>query len=1147
MKHIKKIALAFVVMAGLVTVAAERVDFSNRPLLAGRASLTEVGYVESRSLGVARLSPELTMPVELVYESSSEKTGVFGFAWRSPQLESSAAWDKDGMLWTSPWGERVKFFPKSEKTPKDAVKIDVVEEAKKGRGYYAPYSEWEADVATGNPETDSNWTVKGRKSLIGWTLSYSSGRLAKITAPTGRTADFSYDADGRLVSVSQDGTAFVSIAYDGALAKSVMVGGVTTTLSYESRKLEILPRTKDGKVAHPVRPQLVQGAMRENIAFEKSGRTARITGDGDFSYSYKGGVSLRDKANRTASYRYDVKNGVFSVSDFSGKKATIYYFMRYDVAYLGKVRKIVDGKGEDLVSYRYDAKSGNVTRVRDRFGNDRDFEYDAEGRLARASRRAHGERTVEPVAAFSYAKGREPAAVSLLNADGTAALTTRISRDKMGNVTSVDDGRGKAEVSYNKSGFPVSVKDPIGNVTKICYNIFNAPVSVTDANGIVTKYAYNDAGLVTRMDRLDGNETLTSLVVSYDGAGRPVSYTDQDGLSKSFERDAFGKVLKEKFPDGSECAYSYDALGRRTSVIDENGHEIRFGWGRFGLKSRTTATGQLTDYVRDDLGLVKEVVSKWNGSEDRRISSEYDEFGRLTYADYGNGEIERFAYDKWNRLAKHTRGKTEETYKYDHFGRLVEKRENGLTTSYTYDAWGNRLSRVTKNRKGEVVSKENRAYDRSGRLAETVAGFGSKVTYAYDSKGRLARQVVDGSPIEYEYTKYGQLAGKHLGGKLNPDASVIYEYSKSGQIVARTANGVRQTYEYDKKGQLLAVKDSDGNALELYAYDKAGNMLKKQILRSGRAGAPRTPQSDDYITTTFTFDAANQLVSSTTDGVTTRYSYDAAGRLVREGNKRYTYGYLDKVLSVTDGDTTRTFTYHADGQLASATVGSALRADRGATPLSETETFLWDGLALIQRGDEQFINEPHVGGGNPVASSKGTSYFNDMLGTTVGAKKDGKYSAAALTAFGERLDNADGTSPAIRSLGEGWFTGKPFVEGLGHAFLMRNYRAGLAKWQTADPMGYPDGWNQLAYGVNSPAEGVDLLGCSWYWPFGDDETRELVAVISGQSIPIQGALGKTLLCGQSSELTVETQAVSMSIKVSPTINQVTGGAESSFN
>ena len=1079
-------AFLLAALASFASVAAERVDFSNRPLLAGRASLTETGYVEQRTIGVARMAPELTMPIELVYESSSEKTGVFGFAWRSPQLESSAIWDKDGMLWTSPWGEKVKFFPKSEKTPKDAVRIEVVEEAKKGRGYFAPYSEWEADVSSGKPEADGNWIIKGKKSLVGWSFSYSSGRLAKITAPTGRSADFSYDADGRLVAVSQDGTAFVSIAYDGALAKSVMAGGVTTTLSYESRKLEIQPRTKDGKVAHPVRPQLVsvkrgsldavkfgyngnylasisQGAMRENIAFEKVDRTARITGDENFAYSYENGVSLRDKANRTAHYSYDAKNGVFSVSDFSGKKATIYYFMRYDVAYLGKVRKIVDGEEKDLVSYRYDAKSGNVTRVRDRFGNDRDFEYDAEGRLARASRRARGERTVEPVAAFSYAKGREPVAVSLLNADGTSAVTTRISRDKTGNVTSVDDGRGTAEVSYKKSGFPVSVKDPLGNITKICYNTFNAPESVTDANGIVTKYAYNDAGLVTRMERLDGSEMLTSLVVSYDGAGRPVSYTDQDGLSKSFERDAFGKVLKEKFPDGSECAYSYDALGRRTSVIDENGHEIRFGWGRFGLESRTTAAGQLTDYIRDDLGLVKEVVSKWNGSEDRHISSEYDEFGRLTYADYGNGEIERFAYDKWNRLAKHTRGKTEETYKYDHFGRLVEKRENGLTTSYTYDAYGNRLSRVTKNRKGEVVSKENRAYDKFGRLAETAAGFGSKVTYAYDSKGRLARQVVDGSPIEYEYTKYGQLAGKHLGGKLKPDASVTYEYSKSGQIVARSANGVRQTYEYDKKGQLLAVKDAEGNALERYAYDKAGNMLKKQILRSGRAGAPRTPQSDDYITTTFAFDSANQLVSSTTDGVTTRYAYDAAGRLVKEGSKTYTYGYLDKVLSVTDGDTTRTFTYHADGQLASATVGGDLRAPRN-TP--QTETFLWDGLALIQRGDEQFVNEPHVGGGNPVASSKGTSYFNDALGTTVGSKSNGKYSAAALTAFGEGFD-AD----------KAFFTGKPMVEGLGHAFWMRNYRASLAKWQTADPMGYPDGWNQLAYCGNGVVHMVDYLGC----------------------------------------------------------------------
>ena len=83
--------LSLALVASVSFHAFAGVDFSHRPLTAGRASLAETGYVESRSLGVARMAPELTMPVELVYDSSSEKTGAFGFAWRSPQFESSAA------------------------------------------------------------------------------------------------------------------------------------------------------------------------------------------------------------------------------------------------------------------------------------------------------------------------------------------------------------------------------------------------------------------------------------------------------------------------------------------------------------------------------------------------------------------------------------------------------------------------------------------------------------------------------------------------------------------------------------------------------------------------------------------------------------------------------------------------------------------------------------------------------------------------------------------------------------------------------------------------------------------------------------------------------------------------------------------------
>ena len=115
-------------------------------------------------------------------------------------------------------------------------------------------------------------------------------------------------------------------------------------------------------------------------------------------------------------------------------------------------------------------------------------------------------------------------------------------------------------------------------------------------------------------------------------------------------------------------------------------------------------------------------------------------------------------------------------------------------------------------------------------------------------------------------------------------------------------------------------------------------MTKKTILGQGAWYLVYGAGERTYIATTFTFDDANQLVSSTVDGVTTRYTYDAAGRLVKEGNKTYRYGYLDKVMSVSDGRQNLTYDYHADGQIASANYGNG-----------KTEEFLWgnEGSDLI--------------------------------------------------------------------------------------------------------------------------------------------------------------------------------------------------------
>ena len=1099
---VRSLAAAVVGLSLVSGFAAEGVSFAHRPLLAGKASLASDGFEVSRTLGVAAISPELQIPLELVYDSSSESSGTFGHGWRSPQLESSVRWERDGVLWTTPWGEKVKFFPKKEKTSKDAVALAPIEEAKKGSGLYAPYSDWEADANSSDYAKARQFSVTGKNGLKDWRFAYEDGRLVRVETPNGTAAAFEYGAAGELLAVSSQGTRFIELDTADGLVSSLRLNGVPVAFAYNDAQLTILPKTIDGlaakksvKFLSSVRvatldPEVFAYAngylasatrgrrvekldvqfetpkdriqnLKSKDAKNKVAHTGKVSGrllaDADFAYAYAGGVKLTDKAGRTASYSYDEANGIFTATDFTGRSTTTYYFMRYDAAYLGKVRKVVDGRGRDLVAFRYDKKSGKPVRVTDRLGNKRILEYDARGNCTKLSRRADWSLAEEPVRSFAYDRKNRLSSVSELGADGKPVRTTSLSYDKQGRPTRVTDGRRAVSVAYSPSGFPAAQKDDFSSVS-LAYDRYNRLVSSTDPYGVVTTRTYADHGGLKKVERKDGSILLSSISVGYDKSGLPVSVTDQDGRTTACDRDALGRIVKEKYANDTEVAYGYDKLGRLATVLDENGHEIKFGWDRFGLSSRLTAADQLTDMKRDANGLVTSVTASKNGKADRTIRREYDEHDRVTKVDYGNNETETFAYDKWGRLSSHTRGKLKETYAYDHFGRLAQKDENGLVYTYAYDAYGNRTSRTVRSPAGETT-EERRSYDKYGRLVE-IASFGTSVKYRYDAKGRIARQTVDGSPIDFAYTKYGQLAGKYLGGKEKPDASVEYEYSKSGQIVARTANGVRQTYEYDGRGQLLAVKDADGNDVERYAYDKAGNMLKKTI--RGK-------------TTTFTFDDANQLVSSTTDGVTTKYAYDAAGRLVKEGSKTYTYGYLDKVLSVTEGERTYTYDYHVDGQLASANYGG------------KTEGFLWDGLALVRRGDEQFINEPHVGGGNPVTSSKGTSYFNDALGTTVGAKRDGKYSAAALTAFGEDL-TIHSPTPTRNS---NFFTGKPYVEGLGHAFLMRNYRANLAKWQSADPMGYPDGWNQLAYCGNGVVSRIDYQGCSWQtWDYYKNKTHE---------------------------------------------------------
>jgi RHS repeat-associated protein len=399
------------------------------------------------------------------------------------------------------------------------------------------------------------------------------------------------------------------------------------------------------------------------------------------------------------------------------------------------------------------------------------------------------------------------------------------------------------------------------------------------------------------------------------------------------------------------------------------------------------------------------------------------------------GEVETISYDDWGRIVSRTRGNRRAGYRYDYWGRLAEKNESGVVTSYTYNTYGQRLTRTMKDAKG--ITTEKRRYNAFGRLAE-IAENGKSVQFQYDAQGRVVGQSLNGLSVTLNYTQLGLLDTKTWGDAASPLATLKYLYDKDGTLVGREINGKRQNYLQDSRGQLLSVKDADGNPQEEYRYDPAGNILSKTV--NGK-------------TTVFTYDAANQLVSSECEGKVTQYDYDAAGRMVRDGGRTYRYGWLDKVTSITeDGSPYAAYGYHVDGQLASAKY-----ADR-------QEDFLWDGLALVRRNGNSYINEPHPGGGAPVLSSLDGIMLNDMLGTSLGTVNEGKVRMSAITAFGETNVNA------------ALFTGKPMVDGLGYVFLIRNYHQEVGKWNTADLLGYPEGWNNLAYCYNNVLICYDIFG-----------------------------------------------------------------------
>ncbi len=129
------------------------------------------------------------------------------------------------------------------------------------------------------------------------------------------------------------------------------------------------------------------------------------------------------------------------------------------------------------------------------------------------------------------------------------------------------------ELSYNRSGLPITQTDASGNQTDFTYESDGQLKEVRRGNTrrqqtprAVQQYEYNARGQITGI--VDGNHEKT--IYSTDGWGRITGTGFSDGVKEGFEYNYAGQVSRTINGNGNAIEYRYNSLGNVRERTDQN-------------------------------------------------------------------------------------------------------------------------------------------------------------------------------------------------------------------------------------------------------------------------------------------------------------------------------------------------------------------------------------------------------------------------------------------------------------------------------------------------------------------------------------------------------------------------------------------------
>jgi RHS repeat-associated protein len=502
------------------------------------------------------------------------------------------------------------------------------------------------------------------------------------------------------------------------------------------------------------------------------------------------------------------------------------------------------------------------------------------------------------------------------------------------------------------------------------------------------------------------------------------------------------------------------SISRSIALVDRRGYRTTFTLNAAGWQTQIkNPLSQLTTAGYDNAGRpVLRLDARGN-----RVTGVYDDADRLVGWRYPDGSRVTFGWDAAGRrtLLRDSTGRTSSTF--DDADRLtLVVNPAGKRVSYVLDAADQRTLMIEPG-----GGRFSYSWDNAGRMVQLINPQGQRTSWSFDNAGRVSGvKLANGVRVSNAFDDADQLLRvANLQGGTTTISAFNYAYDKAGNRTRVVeANGDRVTWSFDNLYQLTNERRSGANAYNVtYAWDGAGN---------------RTSMRDGGVPTTYTTNAANQLVTAKTPSGTTTYIFDPSGNqqvVIAPGGGRTTnvWDFENRLVTVIPPTGPRTSMQY-DGD------GTRVRKDSSAG----TSKFIWDEENVLLEADQNDVTQvlytlQPIGYGNLISQVRAAVtnlYLFDGLGSTSQLTDAfGSVSDSYLyKGFGVILNTTGSTINACRFLGRvGYYFD---VELADYLLRARLYDPLLGRFLSQDPLGVLAGINLYAYARSNPIARLDPSG-----------------------------------------------------------------------